>query len=546
MKLSDLSTKTKIILGTAPLLALMVVFGVTMVVMLDRIRTTNEQVEHTYRVLGEQDAVAAAAVDMETGMRGFLLGGRDEFLEPYRAGETFVFDAIASLRQTVADNPRQVERLNEVERALRQWQSEAAEPGIASRRQVGQGGAMSDVVAFASEGRGKAFFDRFRALLDEFEAEERSLMEVRQAGDDASFGLATTSAWVLMLGGIVVGIGLSWRIGAGIARPLATITEKMGVIATGDYEVAVPHGDRRDEVGDIARALEVFKQAGLERKQLTSQLAGSFEAQVGGVIRTVGTAAAQVARTADGVKRSATTTTERTAAVAAASEQASANVQTVAAATEEMAASVSEINGQVVQTRKMTDEAMVAAGRMRETMAQLAESANQIGTVVELITTIADQTNLLSLNATIEAARAGEAGRGFAVVAQEVKSLAGQTRKATDDIARQIDALQEACRATGSDIENVGDVICGVAEVATSIATAMEQQSGATQEIARNVQEAAVGNTDVSRIVAEVAKLAREGDRSAEELTTAAGALTTHAADLETKVREFLAGLRAA
>ncbi|MGP0091433.1 MAG: protoglobin domain-containing protein [Xanthobacteraceae bacterium] len=283
-----------------------------------------------------------------------------------------------------------------------------------------------------------------------------------------------------------------------------------------------------------------------QRHDTLDRLANSFDASVGGIIRSVSSAASDLETAATKLSRTAESTQQISTSVAATSEQASANVKSVASATDEMSSSVNEISRQVQESSKIAREAVMQAQKTDTRIAELSQAASRIGDVVKLITAIAEQTNLLALNATIEAARAGEAGRGFAVVAQEVKALAAQTAKATDEIGTQIASMQTATQDSVAAIKEIGGTIDRIAEIAGAIAAAVEEQGAATQEIARNVQEAARGTADVAVNIADVNKGAGETSSAAGQLTTSARALSREGNKLKLEVDKFLTTVRAA
>ncbi|GAB2177776.1 methyl-accepting chemotaxis protein [Dongia sp. agr-C8] len=378
---------------------------------------------------------------------------------------------------------------------------------------------------------------------------------------------AYASDRLLLIGGLVVAVLLgsivAYVIGRSITVPLRRIIDVMQALTSGDLTVAVAGTERKDEVGEVSRAVSVFKdglaetarlrqeqeeakqRSEAERREAMLALASRFEQTVGGVVNDVTSSAQQLQVTAQSMTATAEETSRQSTAVAAASEQTTQNVQTVASATEELSASISEISNQVSESSRIVAGAVQQAGETNAKVQGLAAAAQKIGDVVRLINDIAGQTNLLALNATIEAARAGEAGKGFAVVASEVKTLATQTAKATEEIGGQIRAIQEATGASAEAIAAITETINRVNEISTAIASAVEEQGAATQEISRNVQQAAQGTTEVSSNIASVTQAAGETGAAASQVLSAAGALSRGGIELKAQVGEFLRTIRA-
>ena len=362
---------------------------------------------------------------------------------------------------------------------------------------------------------------------------------------------------------IIAGL-IAWLyVGRNLAGRLTRLASAMRAIADGNLDSQIPSGGT-DEITDMAKALEVFRQnareveaanarameeqhrASEERRTARLNLADEFESAVGAVVARVSDSAAGMRSTAGGMQSTAERTAGEAGSAASASEQAAASVETVAAAAEELSASIDEISQQVATSTDIAQQAVDDASKTNDTVLSLSEAANRIGEVVNLISSIAEQTNLLALNATIEAARAGEAGKGFAVVAAEVKNLANQTAQATEDIAHQIAGMQSVTGEAVTAINGIGQTIGRINEIATTVASAIEEQGAATREIAANVQQANTGTQVVSSNVAEVTRAASETGQAAGDVLSAADALAEEAHTLQSEVSSFLEKVRAA
>jgi methyl-accepting chemotaxis protein len=394
---------------------------------------------------------------------------------------------------------------------------------------------------------------------------------IGSTADQEATSEAANSTSTLMIDGAIlfVTIGLVlvsfWVAFSRILRPLVTLTGAMGEFGKGNFEVVLPGLGRKDEIGDMALAVESFKLktqekarvetelkigqdhlAAQQRKADMIRLADSFESAVGEIVETVSSASTELEASAGTLTSTAARAQQLATMVAAASEEASTNVESVASATEELSSSVNEISRQVQESARMASEAVDQARKTNDRVGELSKAAARIGDVVELISTIAGQTNLLALNATIEAARAGEAGRGFAVVASEVKALAEQTAKATGEIGQQIGSIQAATQESVGAIREISGTIERLSEISSTIAAAVEEQGAATQEISRNVQQASLGTTEVSSNITDVQRGASETGSASSQVLSAAKSLSSESRRLKLEVGNFLDTVRAA
>ena len=348
-----------------------------------------------------------------------------------------------------------------------------------------------------------------------------------------------------------------------IVNPVTAMRDVMQTLTDGRLDVEIQGSQRRDELGAMARAVEIFRDSmvrnqeaeareranqerNLKRQETIDQLTSRFDQEVEHVLTVVSSAVEQVKATSHELTTTAGSTSQQATAVSSASQQTMSNVQTVAASSEELTASISEIGRQISQSASIASTAVSEADKAKLEVQSLADSSQRIGEVVSLITDIAEQTNLLALNATIEAARAGEAGKGFAVVASEVKNLAAQTARATEEISTQISDVQTATRSAVGAISAISETISRIDEITATVAAAVDQQTAATSEISRNVQEAAQGTSQVSANIETVSIAANDTGSAAGQLTGASGALAEQASTLRKCVQDFLANVKVA
>jgi methyl-accepting chemotaxis protein len=422
--------------------------------------------------------------------------------------------------------------------------------------------------ALTLAGELKATSESFSAVEPVIEAVSKAVNDIRTEADRSNTAVRDSTQRqmeiaILLIAFAVMGAGI--LIGRSVSKPLSAMTAAMIELANGNFAVVLPGLGRPDEIGEIAQAVETFKVNAEQkardeaetkirqdkilaelRKADMVKLADAFEGAVGEIVETVSSAATELEASANTLTMTAERSQKLATMVAAASEEASTNVQSVASASEELTSSVNEISRQVQESSRVADVAVEQAHKTNGRVGELSKAAARIGDVVELINTIAGQTNLLALNATIEAARAGEAGRGFAVVASEVKALAEQTAKATGEIGLQIAGIQAATQDSVGAIKEIGDTIGRMSEISSAIAASVEEQGAATQEISRNIQHAAEGTSQVSSNITDVQRGASETGSASAQVLSAAQSLSVESNRLKLEVGKFLSSVRAA
>ena len=536
----------------------------------------------------EQQAIAQNAAEAKASVRGMQIGIRD-ILTSTSPAEMQKAVTYFNDRQTAAlkfsgemarlshsqDNQKRIERLTTLIGGFQKGEQQIEairKQELALDTQKGASGDAAAQLAKLTAEVARIRKETLAPINEEISeltneitnsAKQRS-GEARSAAEAQAASVARTSFVTGLLVALVLICACIFSVFS-IARPMRALTTAMEKLAGGDFSVVLPGLGRKDEVGEVAGAVEKFKLvserkareeaeakmrqdqiAAEQRKAEMRKLADSFEGAVGEIVGTVSSASTELEASATTLTSTAERTQQLTTVVAAASEEASTNVQSVASATEELSSSITEISRQVQESARVASEAVGQARTTTERVSELSKAATRIGDVVELINTIAGQTNLLALNATIEAARAGEAGKGFAVVASEVKALAEQTAKATGEIGQQISGIQAATQESVGAIKDISDTIEKLSEISSTIAAAVEEQGAATQEISRNVQQAAHGTQQVSSNITDVQRGASETGSASSQVLSAAQMLSGDSSRLKLEVGKFLETVRAA
>jgi len=541
----------------------------------------------SHRALGQINALEGSLMQAEAAIRGYTITGETDFANRFARERGAIDEALAGLQAKLSEDPAQVRRLDQARARIGEWLFILDEQLALSGGEDGRDAAARLVAT----GRDAAALEPVNASLDDIRETEQQRLAARGKAFGSSVGRMELAIVLGSVGGIAFAVALGMLLSRGIARPVAQMTDVTLGLADGKTDIEIPEIRSEDEVGRLAGALQILKDRVRERRRMAQEQAESaqrqeemareqaemakeqeklarqqeadslekakraeridsvtrgFEDRVADILTVLETAASELNTTADAMSSSAEDGSSRTSSVSAATTQAASNVQTVAVAVEELSSSISEISQQI---RDISEKAGIASGHTGaavDQMSGLKETAGRIGEVTKMITDIAEQTNLLALNATIEAARAGEAGKGFAVVASEVKSLASQTAKATEDISGQISEIQKGVDSIIPTVDAVAKTIHELDEITASVASTADQQASATNDISRNVTEAAKGTDEVSQHVVGLEQVAQSTSAASAQVLQSANAVTERTNNLKSEIQSYLDEVRSA
>jgi methyl-accepting chemotaxis protein len=586
--LDNISVKTKVFGGFGVVLAILGVLGAVSYFSAREIVAEVEDYRHVADIGFDVDDVFAALLEMRRYARELGLTGQPEAADKAKkAAETFqseLADATAEIKdpartEAILDVAKNAEAYLAALNQLIALQADRRAVLKASQQAVsGEAGQPAPEVNASDLEKIRASEAKVQELLDgqmsplgyAMQDKIKWIMEHADKNleqlETSMFGLmalVSTLTLALSIGALILGAGLAWLIGGSISSGILGITGAMRELAGGNKAVNVPYRERKDEVGAMAAALQVFKDTAIEadrmaaeqraeqekrvkRSEYVTKLVADFSDAIKEIVSGVGSGATQLRANAQALSAIAEETNSQSTTVAAAAEQASRSVQTVASAADELNSSISEINRQIDGSARLANSAVGLVKNTNDTVETLSAAAQEIGNVVQLIQDIAAQTNLLALNATIEAARAGEAGKGFAVVASEVKSLANQTAKATEDISAQINRIQGVASQSVQAMGEVGKSVSQISEATTTVASAAQEQAAATAEISRSVQQVSAGTTEVASNIVHVTKAAGETGQMSTQVYDASTNLTKQSEQLRTVVGRFIEQVKAA
>lgn len=559
MNFANLTVAKKLILAFALLGLIIIISGGISTLQTFRIQAANAVSDAAERQASSISAALSQAAKMQNAIRGLLVTGNSGYSRAYEALSADFDAALKLANDNAAGDQVLITQLDAISAAVNEWRNG---PVATQLQKMRHPSTVNEARAIEVTGAGETLTEKLEAASKELTAAIRSNTERA----NAEIGSAVTTTLYAVIGAALIMLAVAvfffFVLSRSIGSPIRTITETMKELAAGNTSVEIPYAARADEVGNMAAAVAVFaenmrnnerlqreaaeQQAAREKRaQRMTELARGFDQEVETILQALVKSAGDLDLTAESLTKLSSESLEQVQKVAAAATEASANVSTVAAATEELSSSIMEISRQVTSQATIAEASTHAINDTTDRVVLLTEASTKIGDVVRLITEISNQTNLLALNATIEAARAGEAGKGFAVVANEVKSLANQTARATEDIAVQISSIQNSTQSTADSIRTVGDQIRQMTEISSGVAAAVEEQNAATKEISRNIQEASIGNQEVSEKIEFVAQAAGQTQSATATVLDAARLLGQNTATIRQTIERFISDVRA-
>jgi methyl-accepting chemotaxis protein len=570
-------TKPKILSVALVPLVLFLAVGVLTIVDLKKMAETSRLVERTQLVLTETQHVVSLALEMEAGLRGYLLTGKDDYLEPYEHGKASIYQDFVKLHEHSSESPELVGFLNKAESSLNDWQIKMAERAIALRRNTGVSETMNDMADFVSEGHGKEYFDNFHAAMVNFQRAEQSLMAVRQANNHEISATTRTTIPIAIAVSIFVGAVFALLVGSNMAKAIGSVTQSMGRLAEGDNTVEISGQSRGDEVGDMAQSLEVFRDQLVKMQELEKQKAEGRDAEQNAVVKSLSSHLSQLSKgdlnvqitrsfpaeyeelrrdfnstiktlsdTVNQVAQTAGSIRNGADEVSQASDDLSRRTESQAATLEETAAALDELTASVkssAEGARSVEKTMAAAREEAENsgevvqsavaaMTEIEQSSNQISQIISVIDDIAFQTNLLALNAGVEAARAGDAGRGFAVVASEVRALAQRSSDAATEIKTLIG---DSSKQVEHGVDLVGKAGTALQSIVGQVNHISQQVSG----IAEGASEQSIGLNEINTGMAQLDQVTQQNAAMVEEATAAGHLLKSDSAQLSDLMSHF-------
>jgi len=554
----DLKIAWKLLVGTGAVVAVILVFGAYTLWSNWEARQTAEDAALNWERTVTLREIQMYQLDLQALVRGVIITRNDYLLDLYEERSDLLTERVARFEELSAGDPQLQAVAGRLRGAINTLRSQV----YGRQLRLAMDPATNEQAAeIERSGEGWPPLETVLKTVDEVTELQRSRLQAADAAQEAKF--ASQALWTPIVLLLAILIAVIFAIGPArlIATPIKQIAAVMRRMAEGDRGQPIPHGDRQDEIGDIATALKVFKESleqtdalqreamarqeeEVDRGRRVSEITQSFDADVGELIGAMQHASGELQRMSENMNRVAADAGSRAATVAQASGETTANVQTVSAATTELSASISEISGQVSKASEVAQDTAREAHSTSEAVTELDGMASRIGQIVTLIRDISEQTNLLALNATIESARAGEAGKGFAVVASEVKSLANQTGKATEDISNQISAIQDRTKTAVAAIQSIAERVSDLERITSALAAAVEEQNAATKEISANIEGVSQSAGEVSENVSYVSDSAHETGGMASEVMMASKQVASQSEGLGSRVQNFLQQVR--